>query len=95
MIGKDLINNPTLLSDPTIAAEVSVKYMLDRVKTNQTDPGYVEKAIHAVGFCTPDIYAKKKGFYECFLGQLQGKIVSTGSGGILSDGSGNPVKTGS
>jgi len=94
MIGKDLINNPTLLNDPTIAAEVSVKYMLDRVKATQTDPGYVEKAIHAVGFCTPDIYAKKKGFYECFLGQLQGKIVSTGSGGIVSDGSGNPVKTG-
>ena len=94
MVGKDLINNPTLLNDPTIAAEVSVKYMLDRVNTTQTDPGYVEKAIHAVGFCTPDIYAKKKGFYECFLGQLQSKIVSTGSGGIVSDGSGNPVKTG-
>ena len=94
MIGKDLINNPTLLSDSTIAAEVSVKYMLDRVNATQTDPGYVEKAIHAVGFCTPDIYAKKKGFYECFLGQLQRKIVSNGSGGIVSDGSGNPVKTG-
>jgi predicted chitinase len=95
MVGKDLINNPTLLSDPTIAAEVSVKYMLDRVKAAQTAPDYVEKAIHAVGFCTPDIYAKKKGFYECFLGQLQAKLVSSGSGGIVSDGSGNPVKTGS
>ena len=95
MVGQDLLNNPKLLSDSTIAAEVSVKYMLDRVKVSQTDPGYVEKAIHAVGFCTPDIYAKKKGFYECFLGQLQGKIVSSGTGGIVSDGSGNPIKTGS
>ena len=95
MVGQDLINNPKLLSDPTIAAEVSVKYMLDRVKMSQTDPGYVEKAIHAVGFCTPDIYAKKKGFYECFLGQLTSKIVGSGSGGIVSDSSGNPIKTGS
>lgn len=95
MVGQDLLGNPKLLSDPAIAAEVSVKYMLDRCKTPQTDPGYVEKAIHAVGFCTPDIYAKKKGYYECFLGQLQGKIVGSGSGGIVSDGSGNAVKTGS
>ena len=95
MIGKDLLSDPQLLSDPAIAAEVSVKYMLDRCKANQTDPGYVEKAIHSVGFCTPDIYAKKKGYYECFLGQLKGSIVSSGSGGIVSDGSGNPIKTGS
>jgi hypothetical protein len=95
MVGKDLLNNPKLLNDPTTAAEVSVKYMLDRCKTDQNDPGYVEKAIHAVGFCTPDIYAKKKGYYECFLGQLQSKTVGSGTNGILVDGSGNPIKTGS
>jgi len=95
MISQDLLSNPKLLNDPTIAAEVSVKYMLDRCKAAQTAPDYVEKAIHAVGFCTPDIYAKKKGFYECFLGQLQSKTVGTGAGGILVDGSGNPIKTGS
>lgn len=95
MIGKDLIANPTLLSDPAIAAEVSVKYMLDRCKTDQNDPGYVEKAMQAVGYNTPDIKAKKKGYYECFLGQLRGGIVSSGTGGIVSDGSGNPIKTGS
>jgi hypothetical protein len=94
MVGKDLLNNPQLLSDPTIAAEVSVKYMLDRCKADQNDPGYVEKAIHSVGFCTPDIYSKKKGFYECFLGQLKGNVVGTGSGGILVDGSGRPVQSG-
>ena len=95
MVGKDLLNNPQLLSDPTVAAEVSVKYMLDRCKADQNDPGYVEKAIHAVGFCTPDIYAKKKGFYECFLGQLKGGTLSAGNNGIVTDSSGKPIKTGS
>ena len=94
MVGQDLLNNPKLLSDPAIAAEVSVKYMLDRCKVAQTDPNYFEAACKSVGFNTPDIKAKKKGYYECFLGQLQGKIVSSGTGGIVSDGSGNPVKTG-
>jgi predicted chitinase len=95
MVSKDLLNNPKLLSDPTIAAEVSVKYMLDRCKVAQTDPNYFEAACKSVGFNTPDIKAKKKGYYECFLGQLQGKLVGSGSGGIVSDGSGNPIKTGS
>jgi predicted chitinase len=95
MVGQDLLNNPKLLSDPTIAAEVSVKYMLDRCKVAQTDPNYFEAACKSVGFNTPDIKAKKKGYYECFLGQLQGKLVGSGSGGIVSDGSGNPIKTGS
>lgn len=95
MVGQDLLNNPKLLSDPTIAAEVSVKYMLDRCKVAQTDPNYFEAACKSVGFNTPDIKAKKKGYYECFLGQLQGKIVGSGSGGIVSDSSGNPIKTGS
>jgi putative chitinase len=95
MIGKDLISNPQLLNTPEVAAEVSVKYMLDRCKTSQTDPGYFEAACRSVGFNTPDIKAKKKGYYECFLGQLQGNTVGTGSGGILTDSSGNPIKTGS
>ena len=95
MVGQDLLNNPKLLSDPAIAAEVSVKYMLDRCKVAQTDPNYFEAACKSVGFNTPDIKAKKKGYYECFLGQLQGKLVGSGTGGIVSDGSGNPIKTGS
>lgn len=95
MVGQDLVGNPKLLSDPTIAAEVSVKYMLDRCKTDQNDIGYVEKAIHSVGFCTPDIYATKKGFYECFLGQLKGSTLSSGNNGIVTDSSGKPIKTGS
>ena len=69
--------------------------MLDRCKVAQTDAGYFEAACRSVGFNTPDIKAKKKGYYECFLGQLKGNTVGTGSGGILTDSSGNPVKTGS
>ena len=92
--GHDLINNPSLLSDPTIAAEVSVKYLLDRVKASPTDSGYFEAASKAVGFNTPDIKAKKKGFYNCFLAQLQGKIVQSSDGSPIVDGSGNPIRTG-
>jgi putative chitinase len=95
MVGQDLLGNPALLSDPAIAAEVSVKYMLDRCKVAQTDPNYFEAACKSVGFNTADIKAKKKGYYECFLGQLQGATVKSGSGGIVTDSSGNPIKTGS
>lgn len=96
LTGHDLINNPQLLNDPTISAEVCVKYMLRRCKTDQNDPGYFEKALLAVGpHNAANIYARKKGYYECFLGQLQAKTVSSGSGGIVTDGSGNPIKTGS
>ena len=90
----DLVNNPELLNTPKVAAEVSVVYMLDRVKLAQTDPGYFEAAYRAVGFCTPDIYQAKKGYYECFYGQLNAAIVGTGAGGILVDSQGNPVQTG-
>jgi len=90
-----LIDNPELLNDTKIAAEVSVLYMLDRVKLAQTDPGYFEVAYKAVGFCTPDVYQAKKGFYECFYAQLNSGVIGTGSGGILTDQQGNPVKTGS
>lgn len=89
-----LLDNPELLSDPTVAAQVSVIYLIDRVKKPQTDPGYFEAALSAVGYNTADIKATKTGFYQCFLSQLQGGIVGTGTGGILTDGSGNPVKTG-
>ena len=95
LIGKDLLSNPQLLNTPEIAAEVSVKYLLDRCKVPQTDAGYFEAACKSVGFNTPDIKTKKKGYYECLLGQLQSKTVGTGQSGILVDGSGNPVKTGS
>jgi putative chitinase len=89
-----LTDNPELLSSLTTAAQVSVLYFLDRVKLSQTDPGYFEAACRAVGYNTPDIHATKKGFYECFLGQLTSTVVGTGSNGILTDSQGNPVKAG-
>lgn len=91
--GYDLVNNPGLLADPTVAAEVAVVYMKDRCKA-APGPGYFEPACSAVGYNVPDIHARKKGYYECFLGQLEGKTVGTGSGGILTDSQGNPVKSG-
>lgn len=90
----ELVNNPNLLEDKKIAALASVIYFIDRVKVPQTDPGYFETACRAVGFNTPDIKATKTGFYQCFLGQLTGKVVETGTGTILTDSDGNPVKTG-
>jgi putative chitinase len=96
LTGRDLINNPQLLNDPTIAAEVSVKYMLRRCKVDPKDPGYFEAAMKAVGANNvANVKARKTGYYQCFLGQLTSKTVGTGSGGILTDSSGNPIKTGS
>lgn len=95
LTGHDLINNPKLLNNPQIAAEVSVKYMLRRCKVNPSDPGYFEAAMRAVGANNvSNVKARKRGYYECFLGQLKGATVGTGSGGILTDSDGNPVRTG-
>ena len=95
MIGQDLLGNPQLLNTPAIAAEVAVKYMLDRCKVAQSDPGYFEAACKAIGFNTPDIHTRKKGYYECFLGQLKGGLLGAGANGIVTDSSGKPIKTGS
>ena len=92
--GHDILNNPKLMNDPTVAAEVCVAYLKDRCKADPNSPGYFESACSAVGYNVANIHARKKGYYECFLGQLQAKNVSTGSGGILTDSQGNPVKTG-
>lgn len=91
--GYDIVNNPKLMNDPQIAAEVCVWYMKDRVKTSP-GPGYFEAACSAVGYNVPDIHARKKGYYECFLGQLQGSTVSNGTNGFVTDSQGNPIKTG-
>jgi hypothetical protein len=90
-----LVDYPEKLNDLRTAALASVIYFIDRVKVSQTDPGYFEAACRAVGYNTPDIHATKKAFYECFLGQLTGGIVSSGQGGIVTSSDGTPVKTGS
>lgn len=91
-----LVDNPDMLSDINLAAQVSVLYFLDRVKVPQTDPGYFEAACRAVGYNTPDIHATKSGFYQCFLGQLTntagtGTSTTTGTRGIVTDSSGKPI----
>ena len=93
-----LLTNPEAVNDPNIAGAIVALYFLShpRLKNlNQNPgPGYFEEGYAAVGFCTPDIHARKKGYYECFLGQLQGSTVSSGSNGIVTDSQGNPIKTG-
>jgi len=90
-----LVDNPALLNTPQIAALVSIVYLQDRCKASVNDSGYFEAACRSVGFNTPDIKAKKKGYYECFLSQLQGTSLSSGQSGIVIDSSGNPIRTGS
>lgn len=88
------LDNPDLVNDPVIGAYIAVIYALDRCKAPQTSASYFEACKKAVGFCTPDISATKTGLYECFYAQLNSNVVSTGNGGIVNDGSGNPVQTG-
>jgi predicted chitinase len=89
-----LVDNPDLLNDPKIAAQVSVLYFQNRVKVSQDDPGYFESAAKAVGYNTADIKAKKTGYYECFKAQLTASALSSGTGGIVTDADGNPLKLG-
>ena len=66
-----LLVNPELVNDISVGAEVAVAYFKDRVKVSQNDPNYIEAALTAVGYNVPDIYARKKDYYQCFLAQLQ------------------------
>jgi predicted chitinase len=73
----DIINSPELCNDYTEGAKICVAYFKDRVKVDQTDPSYFEAACVAVGYNTPDIKAKKKAFYEYFLGSESSEKDST------------------
>jgi predicted chitinase len=85
----DLINNPDSLdSDINVSALVAALYIKDRVPkgTNPSDhPGYFYAAKKSVGVNSPDITAKKVGYYEYFYG---GK--ATGS---VDKDAGAPVPT--
>lgn len=69
-----LIDNPEMVNDPSIAGAIVVLYFQSHplLKTANKNPGpdYFEIGYKAVGFCTPDIHARKLGYYQCFLGQL-------------------------
>lgn len=68
LIGKDLVNNPSLASDPTVAAQIVVAYIKDRVKLDINSPDYFETAVYAVG--NPVDPEVKVGYYNCLLGQV-------------------------
>jgi len=104
-VDREFVDNPDLANDEKIAGAIVALYFLShpRLKTLNTNPGpdYFEEGYKAVGFCTPDIHAKKRGYYECFLGQLKGpasvsptNVLTDRYGGIVTDGSGNPIRTG-
>jgi predicted chitinase len=94
LAGVDLVNNPELLnSDYNVSAKVAVAYFKDRVKKSQDDSMYFDSALPAIGGAR-DGWTKKRDYYNCFLANLQGATVGTGTGGVLTDGQGNPVKSG-
>ena len=89
----DLIDNPLLALDVNIGAAIAVAYLLDRVPLDQEDTAYFNAAVRAVGYCTPDIYNTKLGFYQCFLLQLQQQSTTTGPDTILTNSAGDPLTT--
>lgn len=104
---RGLVDNPDLVNDPKIAGAIVVLYFLShpRLKTLNSNPSasYFEEGYKAVGYCTPDIHEKKRGYYECFYGQLAGAIAATPApdnvlkdryGGVVTDRYGNPIRTG-
>jgi len=95
LTGLDLVNNPDLVNDITLGAQVCVAYFKKRCHLDQNDPQYINAAIASVGVNSPDIYAKKMDYYHAFLSQLQGYTVSTGAGVPLTDSQGNVVQSGS
>jgi hypothetical protein len=91
-----LIDQPDALNSLILAAQVSVIYLLDRVKVSQTSDSYFSAALKAVGNNTSDILAKKTSLYQHFLEQLRSQqgVVTSGSGAIITDSQGNPIKSG-
>jgi hypothetical protein len=91
-----LLDEPDALNTLILAAQVSVIYLLDRVKISQTDDGYFSAALKAVGNNTSDILAKKTSLYQYFLEQLapQQNYLRSGSGEIVTDSQGMPIRTG-
>lgn len=72
LTGHDILNNPDLLNDTAVAADIAVFYLMDRVKgvAPTAHPGYFYSAKKSIGNNSPDIAARKLGFYEHFYGTL-------------------------
>jgi putative chitinase len=106
-VDTELLDNPTSVNDPKYAGIIAVLYFTShpRLQKLNSNPGsdYFEEGYKAVGFCTEDIHRKKRGYYECFLGQLNGpapakpvpdNVWKDRNGGIITDRDGNPIKSG-
>jgi putative chitinase len=91
-----LIDEPETLNSLIIAAQVSVLYLLDRVKVSQTSDGYFSAALKATGNNSADILAKKTSLYQHFLEQLSSQqgVLKSGDGSVVTDSQGNPIRTG-
>ena len=66
----DILNNPDLVNDPIKGAKIAAHYFNDRVKVNQFDPNYFEKALDAVGYNVGDIRNKKIEYYNCYINKV-------------------------
>lgn len=70
--GVNIIVNPTLLhTDPAASIKVSLAYIKDRCKADQTDENFFDALKKAVGRNTPDIAARKRSFYDYFMSGVQ------------------------
>jgi len=68
LAGIDILTVPSLLSvDYAVSAQVAVEYFRDRVKVSDSDPGYFQAALKAVGGASSG-FAKKEAYYHYFLG---------------------------
>jgi predicted chitinase len=70
--GIDIISSPNILNDNLeSSAKVAVAYFNDRCKANTKSSSYFDAAIKAIGHNSPDVAAKKRSYYEYFLGGEQ------------------------
>jgi predicted chitinase len=68
--GVNILSNPELVNDPIIGAKIAAIYFKDRVKANQYDSNYFEKALDAVGYNVGDIRTKKYEYYNCYITKI-------------------------
>jgi len=68
--GIDIINNPDLVNDPIIGAEIAAIYFKDRVKVDQYDKDYFSKSLSSVGYSVGDIKSKKIEYYNCYINKI-------------------------
>jgi putative chitinase len=95
-LGIDLVNQPELAEDPVTAAKL-VLFFFFKYKKSRTagvdwnDCTAVTRIVNGGTNGLPDRVAK----FSAYQQKYANGIVSTAGGGVLTDGNGNPVQTGS